>query len=198
VTEDTEQPSSNFLEADALEDEWFVLSPALLKERPKIAEAVEAFEGDPRFEVSTEGARWLKRAAAYERACLTRLLFIGDRLAGFYALASAEVRITRGKELERLETLGGERVPASHIEWLLRSEDFKGIGEKLLLHATLVARDVARAQGNLVLTLDPYDSATARMWRGFGFEKSATRLEEGLRRMYLPVFGYRSFVKGRE
>jgi hypothetical protein len=102
------------------------------------------------------------------------LLFNDGRLAAFYSLASAEVTISRPKELERLGILGGRRVPASHFEWVVRSKDFKGVGERVLLHATLVAQDVATAQGNLVLSLDPFDDATANMWREFGFEKSAT------------------------
>jgi hypothetical protein len=64
----------------------------------------------------------------------------------------------------------------------------------VLLHAAVVARDVAAMQGNLVLSLDPYDSGTATMWRDFGFEKSATKLGDGLRRMYVPLFGYRALA----
>lgn len=183
---------------DPSEDEWFVLTSDLLNARPDIAEAVAAFEGDQRHPVSAEGAQWLREDAAEERACVTRLLFNGGRLAAFYALASAEVEISRPKELERLGILGGRRVPASHIEWLVRSRYFKGVGKRVLLHATLVARDVAKVQGNLVLSLDPYDDGTADMWRGFGFEKSRTELGEGLRRMYLPLFGYRALGNGRE
>lgn len=180
------------------EDEWFILSSQLLADRPDIAQAIEQFEGDPRHPVSAEGVAWLKRAAVYERGCVTRLLFNGGELAAFYGLASAEVDVTRPKELERLGIVGGRRVPASHMEWVVRSRFFKGVGLRMLLHATLVARDVAKAQGNLVLSLDPYDDGTAKMWRGFGFEKSATKIDGRLRRMYIPLFGYRSLENGRE
>lgn len=183
---------------DPENDEWFILSRDLLEGREDIRRAIEAFEGDPRHPVSAEGADWLKKAAIYERACITRLLLNGGYLAAFYGLASAEVTITRPKELERLGIHGGRRVPASHMDWVVRSRYFKGIGERVLLHATVVARDVATAQGNLVLSLDPYDDGTATMWRGFGFTQSATEVGEGLRRMYLPLFGYRSLVNGRE
>ena len=158
---------------DPAEDEWFILRDELVAKRGEIAEAVAAFEGDPRHEVSAEGVDWLKRSAVHERACVTRLLFNAGRLAAFYALASAEIHITRPKELERLGMLGGSRVPASHIEWIIRSRDFKGVGQRVLLHATLAARDVASIQGNLVLSLDPYDDGTAKMWREFGFVRSA-------------------------
>lgn len=174
------------------DDEWFTLSRELLEERSDIADAIEAFQGDPRHEVSAEGVAWFKRNALNEKACLTRILFNGGHLAAFYGLASAEVEITRPKELERLGIHGGSRVPASHMEWIVRSRYFKGLGKRVLLHATLVAQDVARMQGNLVLSLDPYDSSTARMWREFGFTKSATEIGDGLRRMYLPLFGYRA------
>jgi hypothetical protein len=183
--------------SDDLRDEWFILSTGLLAKRPDIAEAVETFEGDPRHPVSTEGARWFQQAK-HERACVTRLLFRDNQLAGFYSLASAEVEISRQKELERLGIQGGPRVPASHIEWIMRSKNFKGIGEAMLWHAALVARDVAGMQGNLVLSLDPYDDKTAKMWRDAGFVRSATELEAGLHRMYVPLFGYRALADGRE
>src|SRR5262245_43902069 len=102
-----QSPAEEF--AEGAEDEWFILSPQLLAERDDIRAAVQTLEGDPRHKVSEEGLRWLHQAH-YERACITRLLFRGGHLAGFYALASAEVQITRGKELERLGILGGARV----------------------------------------------------------------------------------------
>jgi hypothetical protein len=187
-----------FGSGDEALDEWFVLGREPEDRVDQIKEAVDGFEGDPRHPVAADGVDWLKRAAPWERACLTRLLFNDGQLAAFYALSSAEVEISRGKELERLGILGNGRVPASHMDWAVRSRLFKGIGMRVLLHATLAARDVAQIQGNLVLSLDPYDDGTAKMWREFGFEESATKLGKGLRRMYLPLFGYRALKNGRE
>ena len=177
---------------DPTEDEWFILNRELFVERPELEEEFFSLEGDPRHVVSKEGVDWLKEAAMGERACLTRLLFNGGRFAAFYALSSAQVEITSPKNCERLGMLGTGRVPASHMEWVVRSRLFKGVGERILLHASAVARDVAQMQGNLVLTLDPYDDGTASMWKTYGFMDSNTILGDGLRRMWLPLVGYRS------
>jgi hypothetical protein len=44
-------------------------------------------------------------------------------------------------------------------------------------------------QGNRALTLDPRDSVTQKMWLKRGFRRTDTELGDGLRRLYVPVFG---------
>jgi hypothetical protein len=173
-------------------DEWFSWNTETAETYPELADAVGQFQPDPKHRAGQEAAEWLARHAKREKACMTRLLVVGGEVAAFYAIASAEVTISRPKELQRLGVLSGDasRVPCSHLEWIARAHKHYGAVEKLLFHATAVAQDVAALQGNVVLSLDPYNEQVAKVWRDkYGFRKSRTEID-GLPRMYLPLFGY--------
>ena len=69
------------------------------------------------------------------------------------------------------------------MEWIARDDRAPGAGQLALKHAIATAVRVSLLQGNRALTLDPYDSGTAAMWKGIGFRNSQVDLGEGLKRL---------------
>jgi len=84
----------------------------------------------------------------------------------------------------------GTRLSTSHLEWVGRDRRAPfGAGNHAVMHAIAVAKKVAELQGNRALTLDPFDAETQAMWLQKGFHKTQTELGDGLRRLYIPLFG---------
>jgi hypothetical protein len=76
------------------EDEWFILTKALLEERDDIAEAVASFEGDPKHAVSAEGVEWFKKSDTGLRQLRLRLRSRRNFNAWRYLAASASLLLT--------------------------------------------------------------------------------------------------------
>jgi hypothetical protein len=171
--------------------EWFVWNKETAEQHSELVDAVAAFEAQGKNEKAAgEATAWLKHAALDEAACVTRILVADNHVLAFYALASGEISLTSGRKLKKMGIEGGVRVGSSHVEWIGR--DYRapaGAGIAAIQHAIVVAVRVAALQGNRALTMDPYDAETQAMWESKGFHKSQTELAEGLRRLYVPLFG---------
>jgi hypothetical protein len=188
----TEVDEWHFSIRDAADGEWLRWDSATASERPDLVEAVadfEAFAGK-NDRAAREATAWLRQDSQREEACVTRILVVESHVAMFYAMASGETSITSSKRLERMGIHGGSRVGSSHIEWIGRDRRApSGIGWLAIQHAITVALRISRLQGNRAMTLDPYDADTQAMWEAMGFHKSQTELDDGLRRLYIPLFG---------
>ncbi|HWT95676.1 MAG TPA: hypothetical protein VN238_21940 [Solirubrobacteraceae bacterium] len=173
--------------------EWFRWDAATAGKHPGLAAAVADFEahGGKNAEAAARATAWLKDDALREAACVTRILVANGHVAAFYALASGEMILTSAKKLERLGIQGGQRVGSSHVEWIARDRRaHAGAGWLAVEHAIdLALRYVSRLQGNRVVTMDSYDQATQEMWRARGLRLSQSGDADGLRRLYIPLFG---------
>jgi hypothetical protein len=135
-----------------------------------IAEAVERFEPVAN-EAGYAAAEWLKQSSLDDYpSTATWLIYHRQRIEGYFAICSAEVKLygrQRKKHLER----GQEREhelhpaqPASLITWLGKHAEADISGRVLIRQAAFVAREVAEWQGNIALVLDPYNEETAELW----------------------------------
>ncbi len=180
------------LDADDLHDgEWFQWNLQVAEERPELVPAVADFEAYSKNKAAAkEGTDWFRDKSADLASCVTRILIAGGHVAAFYALSSGEAIITSEKHQLQMGG-GGARFGSSHVEWIARDRRApSGAGDKALRHAIYVAILVAELQGNVILTLDPFDLETQEMWRQKGLRNSQTKDEGGeLHRLYLPLYG---------
>src|SRR5215204_1555118 len=177
--------------ADLAKGEWFQWNRQVAEEVPQLMEAVAGFEAYSKNEAAArEGTEWLQHRATEVTACVTRILVVAERVAAFYALSSGEAVITSEKHRKQM---GGDgiRFGSSHVEWIARDRRAPaGAGDDALRHAIFVATRVAELQGNVILTLDPFDAETQEMWRSKGLRNSQTIDNAGeLKRLYLPLAG---------
>lgn len=180
------------LSANDLHDaEWFQWNLQVAEEHPELAAAVAEFEAYSKNEAAAkEGTEWFRDRAIELTSCVTRILVVNGHVAAFYALSSGEAIISSEKHQAQMGG-GGARFGSSHVEWIARDRRAAaGAGDKALRHAIYVATLVAELQGNVILTLDPFDLETQEMWRQKGLRNSQTKDEDGdLRRLYLPLYG---------
>lgn len=176
---------------DLKKGEWFQWNRQVAKEMPHLAQAVTEFEAYSKNEAAAqEGTEWLRRRAIQVDACVTRILVVAGHIVAFYALSSGEAIITSEKHRKQMGG-DGDRFGSSHVEWIARDRRAPaGAGDDALRHAIFVATKVGELQGNVILTLDPFDSETQAMWRSKGLRNSQTIDADGkLKRLYLPLAG---------
>src|SRR4051812_9645797 len=123
-------------------ESWHVWSPTIADDPAyaHLAEGVQDFESK-----DTEGGRaatdWLKyHSLANHPSTVTRLVVRAGLVEGFYALCSAEVRLTQRhrKELEEDDENTHRLHPrqgASLIAWVAKHREATVPGELILLHA---------------------------------------------------------------
>jgi hypothetical protein len=140
--------------------------------------------------------RWIRREAAQQGACVTRILVADGHVATCYALSSGEMTLSSTENLKGMGMhvpLGPPRawdVGASHVEVIGRDHRAPpGIGMAAIRHAISIAKVVGNLQGTLALTLDPADAKTQEMWRRRGFVRTERKAGPGLHRLYLPLRG---------
>jgi hypothetical protein len=179
-------------------ESWHVWSPKIADDPAYayLADGVRSFESK-----DTEGGRaatdWLKyHSLANHPSTVTRLVVRAGRVQGFYALCSAEVKLTQRhrKELQEDEEHTHRLHPrqgASLIAWVAKHRDATVPGELILLHAAWIASQVASLQGNILLTVDSFDESVADFWQdhyGFRLSRSPDDGESNrLLRLWLPV-----------
>jgi len=166
------------------EPSWLTLPRADEEIPSELAVAITAFDAGERS-AARAAAEWLKQDARrhYDTA-RTRLLVADGRVLGFYALASAQVRLTGD---DREQSFGGvdHSIPAALIAWIAKAHEAGVDGGEILLHAAATARRAADQQATAVLVVDPYDDDTSEMWQQrFGFRSSAGR---NSKRLWLPL-----------
>ena len=179
-------------------ESWHVWSPQVADDSAYsyLADGVLEFESK-----DTDSGRaatdWLKyQALANHPSAVTRLVVRDGRVEGFYALCSAEVKLTQRsrKELREDEENTHRLHPrqgASLIAWVAKHREATIPGELILLHAIWVATTVAGLQGNILLTVDSFDESIAEFWQDrYGFRMSRSADDGGpdrLLRLWLPL-----------
>jgi hypothetical protein len=178
-------------------ESWHVWSPEIADDPAYayLAEGVRDFESKD-TEAGLAATDWLKHHALPNHpSTVTRLVVSDGRVAGFYALCSAEVTLTQRhrKELQEEENTHRlhPRQGASLIAWVAKHREATFPGELILLHAVWVATTVAALQGNILLTVDSFDESAAERWQErYGFRMSQSPDERGphrLSRLWLPL-----------
>jgi hypothetical protein len=124
---------------------------------------------------------------------VTRLLLRDERVEGFYAICSAQVRLS---QRDRKELTSGHHhtlhpiQPAALVAWIAKRHDAEISGRKLVAHAVFVASQVAELQGTIALVLDPHDGEVSRVWRErYGFRPAVAEEGKPTRRLWLPLHG---------
>lgn len=168
-------------------NEW---SQEVAEARPDIEAAVAKFQARQDLEAGRAATEWIReRAAGAHPGSVTYLLVADGAVQGYYSTSMSEVRLSSGDQRKLDEH--HPRQGAVLITWLARADDaiIADVAKQLLLHVVGIAREHASAIGATVLALDPYDEATADMWRDrFGFRSSQTDRVDKPRRMWMPLF----------
>lgn len=168
--------------------EWVSWSPATADARPDIGEAIGRFTSLA-IEAGEAAEAWLREAAlAAHPACRTNLLMHEGAVQGYYALTMCEVELSSNDR----KKIGAAfpRQGAVLIPWLARAREttIPDVFEQLLLHAVGSSRRGADFVGAAVIALDPFDEATAELWRARGFKQSRTMRGEKPARMWRPLW----------
>lgn len=124
---------------------------------------------------------------------VTRLLLRDERVEGFYAICSAQVRLSQ-RDRKELTSVHHHTLhpiqPAALVAWIAKRHDAEISGRKLVAHAVFVASQVAELQGTIALVLDPHDGEVSRVWRErYGFRPAVAEEGKRTRRLWLPLHG---------
>jgi hypothetical protein len=162
---------------------WLTLTPQ--RNPPdELCALLDRFDAGAR-DAARAATVWLReQALGSHTTARTRLLLRDGAIAGYYALASAQVALTQADR----KRLGVQpvRVPAALVAWIAKDYRVEQDGRDLLLHAAATARRAADLQATTVLVVDPFDAKTAAMWRQrYGFRRSAEAGER--RRLWLAL-----------
>lgn len=165
------------------------IDETVLRSLPGLRDAVRDFEPVP-GPAGESVATWLRERALcepQETAVRVRLGF--GRVTGVYALCAAQIALS-AKERAQLGGLRYRTQPAILLAQFGRAAHAPGIGDEMLRHAVSTARKALRYVGASVLVVDPFDMATAAMWRErFGFQDSQHPVpgSSELKRMWLSL-----------
>ncbi|MBF6620867.1 MAG: hypothetical protein ITG02_11640 [Patulibacter sp.] len=159
---------------------------------PEFHRAILRFHPLP-HDAGRAAADWLRTSGLDgESVAYLALLIEPCELVGFYALTMGQVEIARSHR-KRLD-LDHPTQGAVLITQLARSAHHDFSGHILLEDAIGVATELAGQAGATAIALDPFNVATAAIWRDrFRFRTSRTALrardDEGqpLKRLFLPL-----------
>jgi hypothetical protein len=170
---------------------WARWYPSRAREQHEWVQAVQQFQAMD-TEAGREATRWLKEDSLLNHgSTVTRIMLLEGRVEGFYALASAQVKLfsrdhktlLKGslyREGLTMADAGAFRLkptqPASLVAWIAKREGSEISGAEILWHAAKTALKIAEEQGNIALVLDPWDDITAeRVWSKppYNFKPSA-------------------------
>jgi hypothetical protein len=146
---------------------------------PELRAAVAGFEPVD-IPAGKRNAKFLKEEALDNHPSTVTHLHLKDgKLEGFFALSSGTAKLIQSDARPPVgqgdrELVLSPRQPVAHIAWIGRSRDSSVKGSELLALAAGIALEVVEAgQGQLALSLDAFDEATADMWvKNFGFNRS--------------------------
>ncbi len=155
---------------------WHRLDFHVVASEPALAQATQRFKASEEGPAGTAGAagatKWLREFAVDDRGSVTRVLLDDGEVIAFYTLSSGQAEIRDASKRDVLKLLGGPEIGSSHINWIARAENAPaGAATAAILHAGSVASELALQEGKGLLTLDPYDAATDRMWREWGLSQ---------------------------
>jgi len=156
------------------EETWVRFTPEVVldlgDEQETLLAAVADFEARD-CPAGRAAAEWLRENALDNHgSTVTYLMLRARRVEGFYALSSAQVRLSMRHRRE----LAGDRgqrylslrplQPASLVAWIAKRNGAATTGRELLMHAFSTALQASELQASIALVLDPYDEETAAMW----------------------------------
>ena len=106
------------------------------------------------------------------------------RIIGYYSLSAAQLLLTDLQEADR-KRLPSYPVPAIRMGRLavLASEQGKGHGDYLLVHAVARCLDLREQLGVRVLLVDALHEKAARFYRAYGFREATASSQT----LYLPL-----------
>lgn len=156
---------------------------------PTLHTAIAAFDPGDRL-AAHASALWLRdHALSAPPTSATRLLVRDGTLLGFYALANGQAELSSSHQ----KRLGSRRPtqPAVVLTQIARHTDAPpGTGRQLFDASVSTGRLATRFSGATIIALDPFDEATAEMWRArYGFRASRTPASNGLKRLWTPLNG---------
>lgn len=156
---------------------------------PALHTAIAAFDPGARL-AAHASALWLRdHALDAPPTSATRLLVQDATLLGFYALANGQAELSSTHQ----KRLGSRRPtqPAVVLTQIARHVAAPpGTGRLLFEDAVHIARRASLLSAATILALDPYDDATADMWRGryrFAASRMPVRPGADLKRLWLPL-----------
>jgi len=173
------------------DETWVRFTPEVVEDlgddRDALLNAVERFESVD-CPAGRAAADWLREDSLDNHgSTVTYLLLRDGRVEGFYALSSAQVRLSM-RHRRQLVNDRGERYldlrplqPASLVAWIAKRNGAESTGRELLMHAFSTALQASELQASIALVLDPYDEETAEMWlryEGVQFRRSAPAANE--------------------
>lgn len=163
---------------------WLTLPSSGSEIHEHLRQLLGAFDAGNR-PAGAAATRWLRdRALIEHQTSRTRVLIAEQRVAGYYSLASAHVRLTQRHRRRLILHTPGADVPAALVTWIAKDHRTGVDGRLLLMHATATARQVSTMQAAAVLVLDPFDEPTGEMWeQRYGFR----RADERSGRLWLPL-----------
>jgi hypothetical protein len=135
---------------------------------PGLAERIATFDAGDRPSARA-AVDWLQMIDVDgPQESVTTLFFLDGALVGFFALANAQVELTSGRR-KKLD-LHRATQPAVLVTWIAKSSRHAFDGTELVKEATYQALKAAEYSAATLLALDPFDEATAEMWRrNYGF-----------------------------
>ena len=168
---------------DDFETDWIQWTPKSAKEKPWLSRAVAAFKPVDTTAGKLAGERNAKflqdEALDKHPSTVTHLLVREHRIEGFFALCSGTAKMSegddRGPGQGDREVRLSPRQPVAHIAWIGRDRRSVITGTDLLAGAAALALEIIeRGQGQIALSLDAFDEATAEMWvDNFGFNRTS-------------------------
>jgi hypothetical protein len=168
---------------------WVRWNPAARATYSWLGQAIADFDPGP-LAAAQAAAKWLREDGLGDES--QPYLAVADQaIAGFYALTVGQV-ILSGHHRKKLH-LTFSTQGAVLLTWIAKSAQHEFDGGVLLTDAIGIALEVAEKASATVLALDPYDRATADMWKTrYAMRESRTELgardgEPALRRLYLPL-----------
>lgn len=140
---------------------------------PGLLETIQSFDAGNRYPAARAATEWLKAVDVTKRQeSVTSLYFRDSALIGYYSLAMGYAEL-RQKQRNKLG-LPLTTQPAALLTWIAKSAHHECDGAKLVADATYRALKATEYVAATVLALDPFDAATAKLWRDkHGFINSA-------------------------
>lgn len=152
---------------------------------------IAKFEGVDN-DAGSDAATWLRHEALDNHGSTVTWLLIENRqIQGFYAMASASVRLSQ-RHRKKIQIRSPHDLkptqPASLIAWIGKARDSgPSVGRRLFQHAVSTASEIAEVQGNIAIVVDAYDAETAAMWQTrYGFTRASSN-EDGTSRLWAPL-----------
>jgi hypothetical protein len=167
------------------EPTWVTLPGIDLEPSDRLRDALDRFDAGP-TPAGAAATAWLRdHALSQHQMSRTRLCIADGRICGYYSLCNSTFEISSRKRRQLLQVETTIRtLPASLVTWLAKDRQVGVDGKLLIRHAVATAREAAAVTASVALVVDPFDDATADMWKErFGFRESSGESD----RLWIPL-----------